>query len=358
MMIYVMNSYANRYDPNPIFLIEDGFGLFVYFICLFYLFILFFYIPLYGKFRPTLRCIMSSRSYLEGGMIQDVYVDLLFLINFSMDYICLFICSRVLHRKMIVWRMLLASAAGGLYSVISLFLPFHSWLELICDASVAFLLCLIAYSGNKRGLPSLFLSSFLFVGISMMMGGCMSAIFNLLNKLNLPLDAIREDSISTYFFAILALSAGLISLKSGQIISRRSAITECRLHVRFCEKNFSFLSLIDSGNLVRDPISGRAVIFLDRGVVESSLPLGFIDDFLNGRPQKNIVCKELRLISLHTASGTSLAVAAKPEKLTAEIEDKRGKTICLELDALISFTHLGKGSRGYTAIVPNEIIKQ
>ncbi len=291
-------------------------------------------------------------------MIQDVYVDLLFLINFSMDYLCLYICSKILHRKIILSRMLLASVLGGIYSVISLFLPISSALSLFIDCVVCLLMCAVVYSEKTRGAGSTLLATFLFIGVSMMTGGCMTAIFNLLNKLDLPLDSIEADSLSTYLFAILAAIAGIISLKSGQIISRRAPIKECRLHISFCGKDFEFLGLSDSGNLVKDPITGRAVIFVERRIIEKQLSISFLDSFKDGILETDSPCKNLRLISLRTASGTSIAVAARPDSIRAEFENKNGRTVSLLLDALISPTDIGSNAEGCTAIIPSEIIKE
>ncbi len=291
-------------------------------------------------------------------MVQDVYIDLLFLINFSMDYLCIFICSRILHRKMRTLRMISAAALGGIYSVLSLFLPFSPWVELVLDCAAGFLICTLAYAEKGRGISALFLASFLFIGVSMMSGGCMTAIFNILNKLELPLGSIGSDSISTYLFALLAAAAGVMSLKSGQAISRHASVTECRLYIQFCGKEFIFTGFADSGNLVRDPIGGRAVIFLDRSVMEKEISLDFLDSFAKGRFKPNSPCKELRLISLRTAAGSSLAVAAMPESIRAEFEDKKGKTASLKLDALISPADIGKSANGYTAIIPSEILKR
>ena len=47
-----------------------------------------------------------------------IYSDILFLINFSLDYLCLFIAGRLLHRGGKAWRLLLGAAVGGLYSFI------------------------------------------------------------------------------------------------------------------------------------------------------------------------------------------------------------------------------------------------
>ena len=185
----------------------------------------------------------------------------------------------------------------------------------------------------------------------------MTAIFNLLNKLNLPLDLVEADGISTYLFAALALIAGIISLKSGQIISHRAPIKECKLKLRFCGKDFEFLGFSDSGNLVRDPITGKPIIFVDRATVEKKLPLDFLDHFAEGKLDRDAPCKNLRIISLRTATGTSIAVAAAPESISLEYEDKKGKTTTAELSALISPTEIGKSAQGYTAIIPAEIIK-
>ena len=290
-------------------------------------------------------------------MVQDVYIDILFLINFSMDYLCIYICSKVLHRKIKLGRMLAAAALGGVYSVISLFLPISSAVSLALDCATCLIMCAIVYLEKGRSLGSLLLSTFLFVGISMMTGGCMTAIFNLLNKLNLPLDLVEADGISTYLFAALALVAGIISLKSGQIISRRAPVKECRLHLSFCGKEFDLLGFADSGNLVRDPITGKPVIFVDRNTIEKQLSLDFLDHFAEGKLDRDAPCKNLRLISLHTATGSSIATAAAPESVTAEFQDKKGKTTTLELNALISPTTIGNSAQGYTAIIPAEIIK-
>ena len=290
-------------------------------------------------------------------MAQDVYIDLLFLINFSMDYLCIYICSKVLHRKMKLSRMLAAAALGGAYSVISLFLPISSAISLALDCATCLVICTIVYYEKGCSLGSLLLATFLFIGISMMTGGCMTAIFNLLNKLNLPLDLVEADGISTYLFAALALIAGIISLKSGQIISRRAPIKECRLHLRFCGKDFEFLGLSDNGNLVRDPITGKPIIFVDRATIEKQVPLDFLDRFAEGMLDRNAPCKNLRIISLRTAAGTSIATAAAPDSISIEYEDKKGKTTTAELSALISPTDLGNSAHGYTAIIPSEIIK-
>ena len=201
-------------------------------------------------------------------MAQDVYVDLLFLINFSMDYLCLYICAKIMKRKLTLGKLLISSSIGALYSVLSLFIPLSDLLFVAADILIGLLICAIAFHEKSRGVGSTLLCTFLFVGISMMTGGCMTAIFNLLNRLDLPLEGIEGDNISTYLFAIVAAIAGFVSLRSGQVISRRSSIGECMLEVTLGDKKITVNALSDSGNLVTEPFSALPVIIIS----SSALP--------------------------------------------------------------------------------------
>ncbi|MBQ8404697.1 MAG: sigma-E processing peptidase SpoIIGA, partial [Clostridia bacterium] len=52
-----------------------------------------------------------------GRMTEYIYGDVLFIINFSMDFIALFICGKIMHFRMNPWRMALAATLGGVYGV-------------------------------------------------------------------------------------------------------------------------------------------------------------------------------------------------------------------------------------------------
>lgn len=290
-------------------------------------------------------------------MEQDVYVDLLFLINFSMDYLCLYICAKIMHRPLRLPRMLLAAAAGGVYSVIALFLPFSPFLDLAADAAVCIGMSAIAFSQKGRRFSSTLLCAFLFVGISMMTGGCMTAIFNLLNRLDLPLGSIESDGISTYLFAIIAAAAGFISLRSTAIISRRSNIRECILTVTVNGKSITVTAFADTGNLVKDPLSGKRIVLVDRNELSKIADISQFDDFVNGIARDNPTVHSLRLVPVKTASGRSLLCAALPDSLSASVTTKRGKSANISLDALIAPSDIKNSAEGALAVIPAEILK-
>lgn len=287
-------------------------------------------------------------------MENDVYIDLLFLINFSMDFLCIYITAKILHRRKKAWRFLASAAFGGVYSVVSLFWGLEGFYGFLADIASCLVICAIAFAGVGK-ITSYFLSSLLFVGVSMMTGGCMSALFNLLNRINLPIDSINEDGISIWVFALLAIIAACITLLSGKLVSSKTSFHDCELKVQFNGNEHTYFALIDSGNLVRDPISGRAVIFLDKKASNEIFDERIIDDFKSGIPPVNQSYRTMRLIPINTVSGNSVLVALLPDNLIIKTGEKRAKI--LSPDALIAFSDICNNENGHTAIVPSEIIK-
>ncbi len=291
-------------------------------------------------------------------MVTEVYADLLFLINFSMDYLCLYICARVLRRKMNLPRMVISAAIGGVYSVFSLIINLSGIVSLVVDIGVCILMCAIVFAEKSRRISSTLLCSFLFLGISMMTGGAMTAIFNLLNRLDLPIDAIGEDGISPYLFAILAIISGIITLRGGDVLSRKSTVTTCTLKIQVKQKEATFKALSDSGNLARDPLGGKPIIIVDRNIFSEIADISFFDELASGKTPKNIPYRNTRIIPIKTAVASSLLVAISPDKLSVELYDsKKKRNLTAEIDALVAPSELGEIGEGCNAIIPAEILK-
>ena len=112
-------------------------------------------------------------------MEQTVYVDLYFLINFSMDFLCFFLTSRILRGPIRFGRMTAGAAVGGIYADLALFLPLAGAAALGTDLLACGAICFITYGkkGERRSLPVYVL---VYTAVSMTLGGFMTAFFNLL----------------------------------------------------------------------------------------------------------------------------------------------------------------------------------
>ncbi len=285
---------------------------------------------------------------------MDVYADLLFLVNFSMDFLCLFLSVKLLHLPRVRWRMLLAAALGGVYSVLALFLSVGAWLSLALDLGVCLGMCAVCAAGKGVRVGRLLLLCGTYFGISALMGGGMTALYHLLGRADLPLGEVQGDGISAWMFLVLATAAALVAAFGGRLFAKQTAVHTCTVRVRLDDATWEMIGLCDSGNLLCDPISGTPVIVADRQTWLSALP-----DTLRraveseGRQSPDFAQgKRVRIVPMHSAHGSSMAVALLPDEILLAGQD--GKTRAVH--ALIAPS--GEPLQGeYRAVVPATLIK-
>ena len=85
---------------------------------------------------------------------MDVYVDLYFLINASMDLLCLAMTAAILHRAAKRWRLLLAAVLGGAYAVGILLAGIGGVTGVLLDLCMAGLLAESCSAGLAQRAPS------------------------------------------------------------------------------------------------------------------------------------------------------------------------------------------------------------
>lgn len=292
-------------------------------------------------------------------MEKTVYADLLFMINFSMDFLCFYITSKLLHRKLNTLRALLASVFGGVYAVAILFAGFVPLLELVCNVGVGLAMCAVVFTGKGVRFGKFSLCSLVYVGVSVALGGLMTAMFNMLNLLGLPLGSISEsgDGMPVWLFALLAAVSGAATLAGGNFFRSSQAQRTADIEITYGNKTVKLAALCDSGNLLRDPISGKTVIITDISRFYSTLPEAVIravqkndTSLLSKLPTES--AKRLRLVPSHTASGTGMLFAFTPDKLTVRLPEG----ISHDVDALFAPVPLGASAKGFDALIPPELL--
>lgn len=285
---------------------------------------------------------------------MDVYADLLFLINFSMDFLCLFLSVKLLHLKRRTWRMLLAAAFGGLYSVAALFLEAGSAVALGIDIGVCVLMCAICAAGKGVRLPRLLLLCGTYFGISALVGGGMTAIYHLLNRANLPIGETEGDGISAWMFLALATAAALVAAFGGRLFGKQTAQRTCTVQVRIGDLLWEVTGLCDSGNLLCDPISGTPVIVADRESWLQSLPdtLRHMVESEGRELGSGAQARRVRIVPMQTAQGSGVAIALLPDEVM--IREQNGKSRAVHALIAPSGQPL---PRDYGAIVPATLLQ-
>lgn len=177
--------------------------------------------------------------------------------------------------------------------------------------------------------PGLFLRAvILFHGAAFLLGGILYACLGALG---------RSAAVHTLPAAVCAIIAAyVVTLVWRSEKKRRENIL---VGVELLDKNVRIvtLALIDSGNSLHDPISGRPVSVVERSVLEGRIPLE--------RPEK------FRLVPYHTLGGRGVMQAVEIEKL---IVKKEGTEIVVEQPLLGLYEGRVTGSGAYHLILNPE----
>ena len=283
-------------------------------------------------------------------MEQSVYIDLYCLVNFSMDLLALMITAALLHLRVKRLRAILAAAFGGIYASAALLFGLSGILGFAGDLVCALVLCYIAFrhKGSShlhtlRAVPVLFL-------VSMTLGGVMTALYALLNRLKLPFEALQGDGLSVWTFALLTAVAGIATLRGGSFMGLSRKTKTVTVHATLFGKAVTLHAMVDSGNLLRDPVSGTPVIVADLDRLRSCLPCELYRACARGDLAhilaSNTYRGHIRPIPSQTATGASLLIALTPERLTLTV----GKDT-YPASYLIAPAPLGESAQGFDAVI-------
>lgn len=197
-------------------------------------------------------------------MEQTLYGDVLFLVNFTMDFLTLYITASILKRKVKTLRLCLSSGIGALYGVASCFMSGSVLFLIAVNIAVSFLMCRIAF--DRRILPC----CALFYGVGCLLGGFMTALFGFMKNTSGAPTVYVDGSYRTLpseiplgWMAAVAACIGIAAIAGGRYF-KKSRDLDCAVTVITENGTFAFDGISDSGNLLSDPISGRAVIIIKK----------------------------------------------------------------------------------------------
>ncbi len=212
-----------------------------------------------------------------------VYIDVLFLLNLVVDYFILLAVSALFHRRDKRWRLLLAAALGALYASL-LFFPqlgflYTAGLKLVFSAAVV---AAAFRFGGWRGFLKLLL---VFYAVSMLFAGVLYAV----QLFFAPPGLMVRNGVG-----YLALSP-LLLIGSGAAcyiaLSLFARLFHRRVHgedlfdaqITAGGKTAHVAALMDTGNDLRDPISGLPVVIAEYRAVEALFPRGLRSFFRGGK---------------------------------------------------------------------------
>ena len=291
-------------------------------------------------------------------MEQTVYIDLFFLINFSMDFLGLFLAAKLLERSKRLLRLALAAIFGGIYACVALISPLNACIptvSFVIDAVACVVMSFIAVFERKtwRGAFSFAL---VFGAVSILLGGAMTALFYAFNRLGLDKafgnGEAQSDGLSVYIFAIFAAISGFTALIGGRFLKRKALRQSGRLELRYCGRSETLECMCDSGNLLREPISQLPCILVELEALNKLFSKSFCEAVRCGNFEKIPLSEagRVRMIPIQSAAGEALLVGFRLDDIRLDM----GKG-AVSVDAYVAFSTEKISAHGAKALIPSEL---
>ena len=226
---------------------------------------------------PDLTFFMETGRYNivctpEGGSgMTVVYLDEVLLLNFVVDYLLLLSAGRLAGEVLRRGRLALGAALGAAYAG-AVFLPGLGFLvHPLCKVGAGVLMVLSGYSGSRH----LLRVCLVFFAVAAAFGGGILAI-QLLGSRSLALsNGVLSSPLDLKLVLLSAAGCYVLITLLFQRAARHSPVRELApAVVELGGRRAALTALVDTGNTLTDPVSGRPVLVAEGEKVRDLFPPG------------------------------------------------------------------------------------
>ena len=188
------------------------------------------------------------------------YVEYVFVENFIIDFILLFITGKLIKRVIIFKRLIIASLVGSLYVILTFYIGREFMTFFIVKFSISVLMIMIAF--DSKGILTNIRVIICFYITSLIMVGIISALYYLTYD-KLTVNAI----IMSIFTGYAALHFFFKEIKDR--INRHNYKRTVNVSIGGISKTFR--GYIDTGNELTDPMTGKHVMVVNIDCIKDIL---------------------------------------------------------------------------------------
>jgi len=231
--------------------------------------------------------------YTYMGDMMKIYLDLIMILNFAIDFILLLTVSLILKRNVSITRIMLGAFVGGL-SILFLFFDMNSILLFIFKIIISILMTLITfkYINIKYTLINLL---YLYMS-SIILGG-----FLYLLNIEFSYEKVGiifiNNGLSINFIFLLIFSPIILYIYTKQTKNLKYNYSNYyNIEIINKNKKYKYTAYMDSGNVLVDSLTKKSVILIDKRKLLFNI-------------------KEFRLIPYMGVNGSNMIKVVKIDKL-------------------------------------------
>lgn len=297
---------------------------------------------------------------------MSIYVDVVIIENLIMNFIIFFSTAVIMNIKRNYKKMILASAAGGVFSLLSYIAKIDNNLNFAFKFIVSVAMVQIAYSPKNlkillKELIMFYLTSFTLGGVSFML---------LYSGENIWFSTKKELIVDSYIGKIAILGGivgGSMIIYAFKKIKGKSNLENliCETIIFYEEKIEKINTILDTGNFLKEPVTGYDVIIVEKDAVKKFLKPDIYQnwkDIIEGNFKENDM--KLRIIpysSLGNENGILLGIKVNKVIIKKENENILKENVVLGIyDGKIDKTSKYQGLIGANLlegeVIENELV--
>ena len=255
---------------------------------------------------------------------MTIYIDVVLIENLIMNYIILLATGMILKIKIKHIRLIIGSLLGAIYTIIGYMGILEIYSSFILKIILSIMIVYIAYYPQTlkkmwKELLFFYLTSFVFGGVA----------FSLIYIVK-PQEIIMKNGLflGTYPLKTVilgAIVAFVIIITSFKIIKNKISKKDliCEITVEIENRKITTKALIDTGNMLKEPITNTPVVVIEHTLLYDVIPkeiLNHLEEIIGGDFEKipedikNKYVSKLKLIpysSLGKQNGMLLGIKAK-----------------------------------------------
>ncbi len=226
---------------------------------------------------------------------MKVYLDVIFFLNFSFDFLLLLSVSLLLRRNVKLRRIFLGAFLGAL-SIFFLFFKMNSFLLFLFKVGISILMILSTFGYHnftytRKNFSFLYSTSMLFGGVLY----CLNSMFSYKQEGLI----FYHHGIGINFYVLLILSPLLLRKYVKEMLHLKTNYKDF-YKVRLYEKKkiYEFQAFLDTGNRLKDPYTGKPILLISKKHFKGTMKNPIIVPYETISGKSLLLCKRFSKLEI------------------------------------------------------------
>ena len=264
---------------------------------------------------------------------MTIYVDVVLLENLCMNYIILFGTGYIIRLKIKHLRILLSSLIGAIYAILAYAGIFPMYANIF--VKIVLSICMVHIAFYPKNIKGMVKELIVFYLVSFALGGCAFALLYIVR----PQDIFMKDGVYIGTYPIkIALLGGIVGFVvtyiAFKVVKTRMTKNELiyDMVIKIKDKELTTKVMLDTGNMLKDPISNMPVVLVEKSILYPILPKELLEnsknilggDFKENEDINNEYRTRLRIIpftSVGKQNGMMLGIKVDKIKIITDVDE-------------------------------------